>query len=49
MPALADRLRGLGPLQLLTVVDLAERMHAAVLSADFEGRERVRQEFGISG
>ena len=49
MPALAERLRGLSPLQLLAVVDLVERMHAAVLSADFEDRERVRQEFGIGG
>ncbi len=42
-------LRGLSPAQLLAVIDLAERMAAAVLRGDFEGRERVRQEFGISG
>ena len=47
--ALVDRLRGLGPVQLLAVVDPAERMHAAVLRGDFEGRGRVRHEFGISG
>ena len=49
VPALADRLRGLHPVQLLAVIDLAERMHAAVLRGEFEGRERVRQEFGSGG
>ena len=49
MPALVERLRGLSPLGLLAVIDLGERMHAAVLRADFEGRERVREEFGIGG
>ena len=33
----------------LAVIDLAERTHAAVLRGDFEGRERVREEFGLSG
>ena len=47
VPLLVERLRGLGPVQLLAVIDLAERMHAAVLRGDFEGRKRVRQEFGI--
>ena len=47
VPALVDRLRGLGPLALLAVVDLAERMDAAVRRGDFDGRERVRREFGI--
>ena len=46
---LTDRLRGLGPVQLLGVIDLAERMVAAALRDDFEGRERVREEFGIGG
>ena len=49
IPTLADRLRGLRPVQLLAVIDLAERMHAALLRGDFEGREQVRREFGISG
>ena len=49
VPGLLDRLRGLRRLELLAVIDLAERMHAALLRGDFEGRERVRQEFGISG
>ena len=48
-PALAERLRGLGPSQLLAVIDLAERMHAAMLRGDVDGRERVRVEFGIDG
>jgi hypothetical protein len=47
--ALVERLRGLGPVQLAAVIDLAERMNAATLRGDFEGRERVRREFGISG
>ena len=29
--------------------DLAERMQAGALRGDFDGRERVRREFGISG
>ena len=48
-PALAERLRGLGPSQLLAVIDLAERMHGSVLRGGFEAREQVRREFGISG
>jgi hypothetical protein len=44
-----EQLRGLGAVQLAAVTDLAERMNAAVLRGDFEGRERVRQEFGIGG
>jgi hypothetical protein len=44
--ALVGRLRGLGPAQLLAVIDLAERMDAAVLRGDVEGRERARREFG---
>ena len=47
--ALVDRLRGLRPVQLAAVVDLAERMQAGALRSDFDGRERVRREFGISG
>ena len=47
VPALVDRLRGLGPVQLLAVIDLAERMHAAVLRGDFDGRVQVRKEFGV--
>ena len=49
VPALVERLRGLGPTQLLAVIDLAERMHGAMLRGDFDGRERLRREFGISG
>ena len=49
MLALVERLRGLGPARLLAVIDLAERMLAAVLRGDFDGRERVRREFGIAG
>ena len=48
-PALVERLRGLRPVQLAAVVDVAERMDAGVLRGDFDGRERVRREFGISG
>ena len=47
VPALVERLRGLGPLRLLAVIDLAERMDAAVRGGDFDGREQVRREFGI--
>ena len=47
VPGLAGRLRGLGPVPRLAVIDLAERMDAAVLRGDFDGREQVRQEFGI--
>ena len=49
VPALVERLRGLRPLELLAVIGLAERMHAAMLRGDSTGREWVRQEFGISG
>ena len=49
VPALVGRLRGLGPVQLLAVIDLAERMVAAALREDFGGRERVREEFGLGG
>ncbi len=49
VPTLVERLRGLGPTQLLAVIDLAERMHGAVLRGDSDARERVRREFGISG
>ena len=45
----ADALGGLGPRQLAAVLDLAERMHAAILRGDSDGRERVRQELGIAG
>ena len=47
--ALVDRLRGLRSVQLAAVVDLAERMQGTALRSNFEGRERVRREFGISG
>ena len=47
--ALVGRLRGLRPLEMLAVIDLAERMHATMLRGDVEGRERVRREFGIGG
>ena len=47
--ALAERLRGLRPFQLLAVLDLAERVDQATLQEDPEGRERVRARFGISG
>ena len=46
VPALVERLRGLRPLELLAVIDLAARMHGAVLRGDFEGREQVRRELG---
>ena len=49
VPTLAERLRGLRSVQLAAVVDLAERMQAGALRSDFEGRERVRRAFGISG
>ena len=49
VPALVERLRRLGSAQLMAVIDLAERMNRAVLRGDFEGRERVRREFGIDG
>ena len=49
VPALVERLRGLTATQLLAVIDLAERMNNAVLRGDFEGRERVRREFGVGG
>jgi hypothetical protein len=45
--ALVERLRGLSPVQLPAVLDLAERMDAAVLRGDVEGRERARRESGV--
>ena len=47
--ALVERLRALSPVQLLAVVDVAERMDAAVLRGDYEGRERARREVGVGG
>jgi hypothetical protein len=47
--ALVERLRGLGPMQLPAVIDPAERMDAATLRGDVEGRERVRREVGVGG
>jgi hypothetical protein len=47
--ALVERLRGLSPVQLLAVIDLAERMDAATLRGDCTGREWVRREFGVGG
>jgi hypothetical protein len=44
-----ERLRALSPVQLLAVVDVAERMDAAVLRGDYEGRERARREVGVGG
>jgi hypothetical protein len=35
--------------QLPAVIDVAERIDAAVLRGDVEGRERVRREFGVGG
>jgi hypothetical protein len=49
VPALVERLRGLGPVQHLSVIDLAEQMNAAVPRGDFEGRERARRELGVVG
>ena len=49
VPVLVERLRGLVPAQLTAVIDLAERMEAAVRRGDVDGRERVRREFGIAG
>jgi hypothetical protein len=49
VPALVEQLRGLSPVQLLAVVDLAERMDAAVLRGDVEGREPARREVGVAG
>ena len=49
VPALVERLRGLSSVQAAAVVDLAERMNAATLRGDFEGRERARGEFGVGG
>jgi hypothetical protein len=49
VPALLERLRGLRPSQLLAVVDLAESVDEAALGDDVQGRERVRQRFGLSG
>ena len=47
--ALVERLRGLSPVQVLAVVDVAERTDAAVLRGDVAGRERARREFGVGG
>ena len=47
--ALVGRLRGLNAVQLLAVIDPAERMDATALRGDVEGRERTRWEFGIAG
>jgi hypothetical protein len=47
--ALVERLRGLGTVRLAAVVDFVEQMNAAGLRDDFEARERVREEFGITG
>jgi hypothetical protein len=49
VPTLVERLRGLSSVQAAAVVDLAERMNAATLRGDFEGRERARREFGVAG
>jgi hypothetical protein len=49
VPALVERLRGLTTVQLPAVVDVAERMDAAVLRGDVEGRGRARREFGVGG
>ena len=49
VPALADRLRGLRPSQLLAVLDLAESIDETALEDGADGRERVRQRFGLSG
>ena len=47
--ALVERVRGLVPVRLLAVIDPAERMDAAMLRGDVEGRERARREFGVGG
>jgi len=47
--ALVGRLGGLTAMQPLAVVDLAERMDAAVLRGDVAGRERARREVGVGG
>ena len=44
-----ERLRGLAAVQRLAVIDPAERMDAAALRGDLEGRERVRRELGVWG
>jgi hypothetical protein len=44
-----ERLHGLGSGQAAAVVDPAERMDAAVLRGDVEGRERARREVGVGG
>nr|MBA2448935.1 hypothetical protein [Chloroflexota bacterium] len=49
VPALADRLRGLRPSHLLAVLDLAESIDETALEDGADGRERVRQRFGLSG
>ena len=46
---LVERLRGLTAVQIPAVIDVAERMDAAVLRGDVEGRERARRECGVGG
>jgi hypothetical protein len=46
---LVERLRGPTAVQLPAVIDLAERMNAAVLRGDVEGQERARREVGVGG
>ena len=47
--ALVGRPRGRTAMQRLAVIDVAERLDAAVLRGDVEGRERVRREFAVAG
>ena len=47
--ALVERLRGLSSVLTAAVIDVAERMNAAVLRGDVAGRERARREFGVGG
>jgi hypothetical protein len=49
VPTLVERLRGLSAVQLPAVIDVAERMNAAVLRGDAEGRERARRGVGVGG
>ena len=44
-----ERLRGPSAVQLPAVIDVAERMNAAVLRGDVERRERGRREVGVGG
>jgi hypothetical protein len=44
-----EGLRGPTAVRLLAVIALAERMDAATLRGDFEGREWVRRELAIAG